>query len=521
MIDRRPHRRHIGRGRASWCATTAGASPSASSPPATGRCSACGATPAPCTWRCSTSARARSRVVTLHCPDARYPSVGALHPPAIRLERALRDLYRPRAGRPARPAALARSRLLGRAASARRRGADAAPSRAPYAFLPAEGEGLHQIPVGPVHAGIIEPGHFRFTANGETVVRLEQRLGYVHKGIEALMAGADARARPRGSPAAPPATARSPMRSPSRAPSKLRSTSRCRRARICLRALMAELERLANHFGDIGAICNDASFSHHARAVRHPARAHAARRRCLLRPPADDGPRRAGRRRGRSRRRRRRRASRALLDDIRRRFPAAGRALRQHRLAAGPHRHHRHPERRSWRGSSAPAAMSAAPPGRAFDARTRARAIRPTTSSTFDVPVLEAGDVNARVWIRIREVEQSLALIEQILAGCRPARSDAGDRRPQAGAAKAWRWSKASAATCWCGCGSTATAASRAATCATRPGSSGRCWKPRSRATSSPTSRSATNRSTAPIRDTISRTAACARSCSKACRAGR
>ena len=49
---------------------------------------------------------------------------------------------------------------------------------------------LHQIPVGPVHAGIIESGHFRFTANGETVVRLEQRLGYTHKGIESLMAGA-------------------------------------------------------------------------------------------------------------------------------------------------------------------------------------------------------------------------------------------------------------------------------------------------------------------------------------------
>src|SRR2546422_8273641 len=61
----------------------------------------------------------------------------------------------------------------------------------PYRFLPVEGESLHEIPVGPVHAGIIEPGHFRFTANGETVVRLEERLGYVHKGIEGLMAGAD------------------------------------------------------------------------------------------------------------------------------------------------------------------------------------------------------------------------------------------------------------------------------------------------------------------------------------------
>src|SRR5207244_13269431 len=59
----------------------------------------------------------------------------------------------------------------------------------PYPFLTAEGESLHQIPVGPVHAGIIEPGHFRFTANGEAVVRLEARLGYVHKGIERLMEG--------------------------------------------------------------------------------------------------------------------------------------------------------------------------------------------------------------------------------------------------------------------------------------------------------------------------------------------
>ena len=64
-------------------------------------------------------------------------------------------------------------------------------SEARYEFLPTEGEGLHQIPVGPVHAGIIEPGHFRFTANGETVVRLEERLGYVHKGVEGLMAGAE------------------------------------------------------------------------------------------------------------------------------------------------------------------------------------------------------------------------------------------------------------------------------------------------------------------------------------------
>src|SRR6185312_5677492 len=67
---------------------------------------------------------------------------------------------------------------------------NAFPKVPPYRYLPVDGDSLHQIAVGPVHAGIIEPGHFRFTASGETVVRLEERLGYVHKGIEKLMQGA-------------------------------------------------------------------------------------------------------------------------------------------------------------------------------------------------------------------------------------------------------------------------------------------------------------------------------------------
>ena len=162
--------------------------------------------------------------------SGRFPSVGALHPPAIRLERAIRDLFGLEPDGAAGRAALARSRPLGRRASARATRRERAGSARPIAFLPVEGESLHQIPVGPVHAGIIEPGHFRFTANGETVVRLEERLGYVHKGIEALMARRRRSSRRRSSPAAPPATARSPMRSPSRAPSRRRSASRCRRA---------------------------------------------------------------------------------------------------------------------------------------------------------------------------------------------------------------------------------------------------------------------------------------------------
>src|SRR5215217_4534933 len=129
----------------------------------------------------------------------------------------------------------------------RSRSGSAAPMR-PYEFLPVEGEGLHQIPVGPVHAGIIEPGHFRFTANGETVVRLEERLGYVHKGTESHMAGSElARAaklsgRVSGDSTVAYATAFA------HAVEAARAIEVPKRA-VWLRALMAELERLANHFG--------------------------------------------------------------------------------------------------------------------------------------------------------------------------------------------------------------------------------------------------------------------------------
>ncbi|MCZ7564766.1 MAG: Ni,Fe-hydrogenase III large subunit, partial [Burkholderiales bacterium] len=126
-------------------------------------------------------------------------------------------------------------------------------------FLPVDGENLHQIPVGPVHAGIIEPGHFRFTANGETVVRLEQRLGYVHKGIEKLLAGADL---VRGARLAGRASGDSTVAYAyafARAVESALAVEAPPRA-VWLRALMAELERIANHLGDFGAICNDASF---------------------------------------------------------------------------------------------------------------------------------------------------------------------------------------------------------------------------------------------------------------------
>lgn len=129
-----------------------------------------------------------------------------------------------------------------------------------YAFVPVEGEGVHEIPVGPVHAGIIEPGHFRFSIVGEKVLRLEQHLGYVHKGIERrfselpLIEGHRLAARVCGDSAVAFSWAycqalegMSAARVPARA--------------IWIRALALELERLANHLGDLGALGNDAGFA--------------------------------------------------------------------------------------------------------------------------------------------------------------------------------------------------------------------------------------------------------------------
>jgi Ni,Fe-hydrogenase III large subunit len=191
--------------------------------------------------------RSSRAIVSLATDQGAYPSVGQHHPPAMRLERAMRDLYG------TRPLGLADSRPWldhGRWPGRQREGS--------YAFLPVEGEGLHQIPVGPVHAGIIEPGHFRFTANGETVVRLEERLGYVHKGVENLMAGADL---DRGARLAGRISGDSTVAYAwafSRAVEAALGWAVPPRA-VLLRGIMAELERMGHHISDVGAICNDAS----------------------------------------------------------------------------------------------------------------------------------------------------------------------------------------------------------------------------------------------------------------------
>jgi Ni,Fe-hydrogenase III large subunit len=354
----------------------------------------------------------RVGMLSLACPAARFPSIGRLHSPALRLERTVCDLYglQPEASPDARPW-LDHGRWqvrqpLGKAAG------DPAIGDA-YVFHAVEGPPMHQIPVGPVHAGIIEPGHFRFTANGETVVRLEERLGYVHKGIDGLMVGAtrEQAAKLAGRVSGDSTVAYSiAFAQAAEAALGLEPPPRAQ----WLRALMAELERIANHFGDIGAICNDASFS-----LMH-AHCGILRERVLRAADACFGHRLMMDRvipggvtvdlaeQGVA-------SLRTLIATINGRFPELVElydntaSLQQRTVATGFL-------------STALAQQYAAggfvgrASGRAFDAR-KVPGYPPYDGLRFDVPMRQQGDVDARVWVRIDEVNQSVSLIEQMLDG--------------------------------------------------------------------------------------------------------
>ncbi len=345
----------------------------------------------------------RRAIFSLALRDGAYPSVGLDHTPAMRLERAMRDLYgtnpiglpddRPWLDHgvwPSRPARHEKG----------------------YAFLPVEGVGLHQIPVGPVHAGIIEPGHFRFSANGETVVRLEERLGYVHKGVEALCAGAsiDHAAKIAARISGDSTVAYSFAFS--QAVEKALGWDIPVRAHL-LRGIMAELERLANHVSDVGAICNDAS------VIAIQARC-AIIREDILRTNAwcfghrmmmdrivpggvacdlDEG------------------CSFSILtltSTLEASFAQVARAydqspsLQNRTMGTGIAQ----PEFVREFGAGGYIGRAA---GRAFDART-AFPYPPYGSVTFETPTRAKSDVDSRVWVRIDEIGQSIAIVRQLLA---------------------------------------------------------------------------------------------------------
>jgi Ni,Fe-hydrogenase III large subunit len=202
------------------------------------------------------------RLLLASCPasERKYPALSPARPGAVRFERMIRDLWGLEAagGVDLRPwLDHGRWPLLEPMAARPIRHGN--PPEHP-GFLPIAGEGWHQIPVGPVHAGIIEPGHFRFTVQGELVVRLEQRLGYAHKGTLGLMAGKSPRtAAPFAARLSGDATVAHSLAFAEAAEAATRTAPPPRA--LWLRAVMLELERIANHLGDWGFICNDAAFA--------------------------------------------------------------------------------------------------------------------------------------------------------------------------------------------------------------------------------------------------------------------
>ncbi|MBZ5554510.1 MAG: NADH-quinone oxidoreductase subunit C [Acidobacteriia bacterium] len=130
----------------------------------------------------------------------------------------------------------------------------------PFPFRRVEGEGIYEITVGPVHAGIIEPGHFRFSVEGETIINLESRFYFVHKGIEKLFEtlpwerGVELAERISGDSSVAHAMAFC------QAVEAIAGTTLPQRA-AWLRVVVLELERLYNHIADVGAICTDTGFA--------------------------------------------------------------------------------------------------------------------------------------------------------------------------------------------------------------------------------------------------------------------
>ena len=304
----------------------------------------------------------------------------------------------------------------------------------PYRFLPAEGDGLHQIAVGPVHAGTIEPGHFRLRPAGKPwsvwnrdwdmptrasrgswwapdLERAAQLAGRVSGDSTVAYAYAFSRA----------VEAALEIVVPDRA--------------IWLRALLAELERLAHHLGDIGAICNDASFTlmhAHCSILREDVlRAsdttfgHRLMRDIVVPGGVTHNLSDGGTE-----------IIQAALENIRLRFPALVElydntaSLQDRTVDTGV-------LKPALAKQYAAGGYIGRASGRSFDAR-KVLAYPPYDRLRFEVPVLNEGDVNARVWIRVREVEQSLSLIDQILDRLPegPVRAKAGQfRKPREGMA--------------------------------------------------------------------------------------
>lgn len=125
-----------------------------------------------------------------------------------------------------------------------------------FDFLEVKGEGVYELPVGPIHAGIIEPGHFRFSCYGETIVNLEVRLGYLHRGIEKRLAESPISRMHFVAEAVSSDTACANALAHAEAIESVMEITVSERARF-LRSIALEIERLAVHIVDVGGMATD------------------------------------------------------------------------------------------------------------------------------------------------------------------------------------------------------------------------------------------------------------------------
>ncbi len=214
--------------------------------------------------------------LTLHCDpaDPHLPSLAGLSFPAGRFEREIRDLFGIVPDGHPMPSRLVRHFHWPRGWHPMRRDAGPPPPfgdvDGPYPFRTVEGPGVYEIPVGPVHAGMIGPGHFRFSVVGETVLNLKARLWFVHRGLEKLFAGravaAGVELAERVSGDTTVGHALAYVRAVEDASGVTLDPAAQR-----IRAILLELERLYNHIGDIGALANDVGhgiLNNHALRIR-------------------------------------------------------------------------------------------------------------------------------------------------------------------------------------------------------------------------------------------------------------
>ncbi len=203
-------------------------------------------------------------LVSVPADTPHFPSLATRSFPASRFEREIHDLFGLTPTGHPEPRRLALHQFwpegyhpLRRDVAARRDFVDAGQ---PFPFRRVEGAGIFEITVGPVHAGIIEPGHFRFSVEGEEIVSLETRLGFVHKGTEKLFETlplartAELAERVSGDESVAHALAYC------QALERLAGVAVPPRA-AWLRVALLELERLYNHVGDVGMIVNDTGFA--------------------------------------------------------------------------------------------------------------------------------------------------------------------------------------------------------------------------------------------------------------------